>query len=123
MRQVVITLSALSLIAAAAVAAEEPIFEPGTTLKVEAAGGVGGEGPAWHPQLGVLTSGNGHICRLTRDGRSVVFNDTIGSNGLLFDRQGRLLVCDSAGRRVVRIDRDGAVTVLTDRYQGKRYNT
>jgi gluconolactonase len=104
-------------------AADEPIFEPGARLKVEAEGGVGGEGPAWHPELGVLSSGNGHICRLTRDGKSVVFNDKIGSNGLLFDRQGRLLVCDSAGRRMVRIDRDGTVTVLTERYQGKRYNT
>jgi gluconolactonase len=104
-------------------AADEPIFEPGATLKVEAEGGVGGEGPAWHPRLGVLSSGNGHICRLTRDGKSLVFNDKIGSNGLLFDRQGRLLVCDSDGRRMVRIEPDGAVTVLTERYEGKRYNT
>jgi gluconolactonase len=108
---------------AVAEAADEPIFEPGATLKVEAESGVGGEGPAWHPELGVLSSGNGHICRLTRDGKPVVFNDKIGSNGLLFDRQGRLLACDSAGRRMIRIDRDGAVKVLTDRYQGKRYNT
>lgn len=112
-----------TIVGIAAAKGDEPIFEPGARLKVEGEGGVGGEGPAWHPQLGVLTSGNGHICRLTRDGKSVVFNDKIGSNGLLFDRQGRLLVCDSAGRRMVRIDRDGAVTVLTDRYQGKRYNT
>src|SRR5687768_2697643 len=89
-------------------AAEEPIFEPGATLKVLAEGGAGGEGPAWHPELGVLSSGKGHICRLTRDGKSVVFNDKIGSNGLLFDRQGRLLVCDSAARRVIRIEREGA---------------
>ncbi len=29
--------------------ADEPIIEPGAKLKVEAAGGVGGEGPAWDP--------------------------------------------------------------------------
>jgi gluconolactonase len=123
MRRVAAILLCLLAGIAFAEAADEPIFEPGATLKIEAEGGVGGEGPAWHPQLGVLSSGNGHICRLTRDGKSVVFNDKIGSNGLLFDRQGRLLVCDSAGRRMARIDREGAVTVLTDRYQGKRYNT
>src|SRR5262245_55434283 len=104
-------------VVACAEAADEPIFEPGATLKVEAEGGAGGEGPAWHPELGVLSSGRGHICRLTRDGKSVAFNEKIGSNGLLFDRQGRLLVCDSAARRVIRIDRDGAIAVLTDRYQ------
>ena len=53
--------------------AAEEIFAPGATLKVEAEGGVGGEGPAWHPQLGVLTSGNGHICQLDRNGKSIVY--------------------------------------------------
>src|SRR5438552_17777874 len=90
-------------------AADEPIFEPGAMLKVEAEGGVGGEGPAWHPELGVLSSGNGRVCRLTRDGKSVVFNDKLGTNGLLFDRQGRLLACDSAGRRMIRLERDGTL--------------
>src|SRR5437764_91529 len=37
-------------------AADEAIFEPGAKLKVEVGGGAGGEGPAWHPKLGVLTS-------------------------------------------------------------------
>jgi gluconolactonase len=110
-------------LAVAAPAADEPIFEPGAALKVEAEGGVGGEGPAWHPQLGVLTSGNEHVNRLTREGKSVVHREKAGTNGLLFDRQGRLLACEPGQKRVTRTDRDGTVSVLTDRYQGKRYNT
>ena len=39
-------------------------------LKVEAGNGAGGEGPVWHPKLGVLSSGNGHIMRLSLDGKS-----------------------------------------------------
>lgn len=100
----------------------QTIFAPGAKLKVEAADGSGGEGPAWHPQLGILTSGNGHICRLDREGKRHVYRKDAGTNGLLFDQQGRLLACEPVLRRVTRIEADGTITVLTERYQGKRYN-
>jgi gluconolactonase len=103
--------------------AEEKIFPSGAKLKIEASDGVGGEGPAWHPKLGVFTSGNGSLNRLDRDGESHVYRKGLGTNGLLFDRQGRLLACDSSGRRMIRLDLQGKLTVLTDRYQGARYNT
>src|SRR5262249_48266416 len=103
--------------------AEEPIFAPGATLKVEVENGSGGEGPAWHPQLGVPSSGNGHVNQLGRDGTSRVYRKDAGTNGLLFDAQGRLLACDSKHRRMIRIEADGTVTVLTERFGGKRYNT
>lgn len=103
-------------------AAADPIFEAPARLKVEAAKGVAGEGPAWDPELGLLSSGNGHINRLAPDGTSTIFRKDAGTNGLLFDREGRLLACEPVLRRVTRTDRDGKVTVLTDRYEGKRYN-
>src|SRR5947199_4970297 len=84
--------------------AGEPLFV--SPLKVEAGGGVGGEGPAWHPRLGVLTSGNGHINQLDRDGRSHVYRKDAGTNGLLFDGQGRLLACEPRLRRVTRTEAD-----------------
>jgi gluconolactonase len=102
--------------------AAEAIFAAGAKLKVEAGGGVGGEGPAWDPKLGVLTSGNGHVCRLDRDGKSSVYRKDAGTNGLLFDPKGRLLACEPARHRITRTDTNGKLTVLTDTYGGKRYN-
>jgi gluconolactonase len=103
--------------------AQEAMFAPGAKLKVEAAGGAGGEGPAWHPKRGVLSSGAGHIWQLDRDGKSRIYRKGAGTNGLLFDAMGRLLACEPELRRVTRTDTDGKLTVLTDRYHGKRYNT
>jgi gluconolactonase len=102
--------------------AEEPIFEPGAKLKTESGEGTGGEGPAWHPKLGVLTSGNGHICQLDRAGVSRIYREKAGTNGLLFDAQGRLLACEPEQRRVTRTELDGKITVLAARFDGKRFN-
>jgi gluconolactonase len=102
---------------------EEAIFAPGAMLKTLAGGGVGGEGPAWHPKLGLLTSGNGHICRLDLGGKSTIYRKDAGTNGLLFDATGRLLACEPEQRRVTRTELDGKITVLTDKFNGKRYNT
>ncbi len=45
------------------------------------------------------------------------------SNGLTRDRSGRLIVCEHSGRRVTRTDDDGSLSVLADRYKGKRLNS
>jgi gluconolactonase len=44
------------------------------------------------------------------------------ANGNTRDRQGRLVTCEH-GRRVTRTEYDGTITVLADRYQGKRLNS
>lgn len=46
-----------------------------------------------------------------------------GSNGLTLDAQGRLTIDQHGNRRVVRLEKDGSLTVLADRYQGKRLNS
>ncbi len=112
----------VSTVAALAPAADDPIFERGAKLKVEAEKGVAGEGPAWDPKLGVLTSGNGHINRLDTAGKSSVHRKDVGTNGLLFDRDGSLLACEPVQRRVTRTTPDGKLTVLTDSFGGKKYN-
>jgi gluconolactonase len=46
-----------------------------------------------------------------------------GSNGLLRDSQGRLILCQHGDRRVARLEEDGKFATLADRYQGKRFNS
>jgi len=46
-----------------------------------------------------------------------------GSNGLTFDAQGRLVLCEHGDRRVTRLDAEGRRTVLADRWQGMRLNS
>jgi gluconolactonase len=46
-----------------------------------------------------------------------------GSNGLTFDNQGRLVLCQHGERRVARLEKDGHFKSLADHYQGKRFNS
>ncbi len=45
------------------------------------------------------------------------------ANGNTRDREGRLVTCEHGGRRVTRTEHDGTVTVLMDRFEGKRLNS
>jgi gluconolactonase len=46
-----------------------------------------------------------------------------GSNGLTLDPQGRLTINEHGNRRVTRVEKNGTLTVLADRYEGKRLNS
>ncbi len=45
------------------------------------------------------------------------------ANGNTRDREGRLITCEHGARRVTRTEHDGQITVLMDRWQGKRLNS
>src|SRR6476469_8635130 len=47
----------------------------------------------------------------------------IGSNGLTLDRQGNLLICQHGNGQLVRREKDGKLTVLAAKYEGKRLNS
>jgi gluconolactonase len=46
-----------------------------------------------------------------------------GSNGLTLDPQGRLTINEHGNHRITRLEKDGRITVLADKYQGKRLNS
>jgi gluconolactonase len=45
------------------------------------------------------------------------------ANGNTRDRQGRLVTCEHETRRITRTEYDGSITVLADRFEGKRFNS
>jgi gluconolactonase len=100
-------------------AAPASVFESAPRLLAEAGAG---EGPAWHPRLGLLTSGEGHVNLRDREGRASVYVRDAGSNGLLVDREGRLVICEPVRRRVSRRGLDGTTTVLAETFGGQRFN-
>lgn len=46
-----------------------------------------------------------------------------GSNGLALDPEGRITICEHGNRRVTRLEKNGVLTVLADRFNGKRLNS
>lgn len=54
---------------------------------------------------------------------SVFRRPSNNANGNTRDRQGRLVTCEHLTRRVVRTEYDGAITVICDRFNGKRLNS
>ena len=47
----------------------------------------------------------------------------MNSNGNTIDREGRLITCEHRGRRVTRTEHDGSITIIADKYDGKKLNS
>ncbi len=84
------------------------------------------KGPAWDGEGLLFTDYD--ASRIMRfdpaAGRCEVFREhTNRANGLMFDRHGRLHACEEDAGRIVRYEKNGAVTVLADSYQGTTFNS
>jgi gluconolactonase len=68
---------------------------------------------------------NNRMMRLLEDDNhlSVFRSPSNNSNGNTTDRDGRLVTCEHGGRRVTRTEHDGTITIIADRYNGKRFNS
>ncbi|HEV3409972.1 MAG TPA: SMP-30/gluconolactonase/LRE family protein [Chthoniobacterales bacterium] len=73
--------------------------------------------PEGEGQLAVFRNKSGY------EGADIAEYGQPGSNGLAFDGAGRLTVNQHGNRRVVRLENDGQLTVLADKFEGKRLNS
>jgi gluconolactonase len=86
------------------------------------------EGPVYFPAgRYVLFSDipNNRIMRFTEDDGhlSIYRQPSMNSNGNTIDREGRLITCEHSGRRVTRTELDGSITIIADKYNGKKLNS
>ena len=84
------------------------------------------EGPLWWKEGGYLLFsdiGNNQRLKWTSgEGVSLFHEPTNNANGVTRDLQGRLIACEHGTRRVTRMEPDGSITVVANRYQGRRLN-
>ncbi|HXJ03546.1 MAG TPA: SMP-30/gluconolactonase/LRE family protein [Candidatus Acidoferrum sp.] len=115
------------------------IVAPGTKIEKLAGGFLFTEGPVWVEDGGYLLfsdPNNNVIYRWSEnDGVSIYRTHSgytgmdigeygqPGSNGLTLDGQGRLTINEHGNHRVTRLEKNGQLTVLADRYDGKRLNS
>lgn len=86
------------------------------------------EGPVWFAAGRYLLWSDIPNNRLLRwdetDGSVSVYRSPSNfANGNTVDRQGRLITCEHGARRVTRTELNGTITVLADRFEGKRLNS
>ncbi len=97
------------------------------------------EGPVWNRAIGYLLFSeipSNSIYRWRESEAATVFlrpsgyteekpfkGQEPGSNGLAFDSEGRLVLCEHGDRRIARLEKGGRKTTLADRYRGKRLNS
>jgi len=116
----------------------DKLILPGAVIEKLAEGFQWTEGPVWIPAQDCLLFSdipNNAIMQWSEKGGIRQFlkpagytgtkprGGESGTNGLLLDRQGRLVMCQHGDRRIVRVEKDKSWTTLVDRYQGKRLNS
>jgi gluconolactonase len=114
------------------VIAVDPSFnslaQPNAPIQRLWTGALWAEGPAWNAQGRYLVwsdiPNNRQLRWIEDDGHVSVFRlPSNNSNGNTFDFQGRQISCEHSGRRVVRYELDGSVTIIADSFEGKRLNS
>lgn len=124
----------LSLFIGSIAFAQSPV-PPGAKLEKVASGFLQAEGPVWYNGPGLKSAadssllfsdiaGNKIYQYSPATGKATPFlNPSDSSNGMTFDREGRLVFCQMGFRRVVHMDSDGIITPLASTFQGKKFNS
>ena len=103
----------------------EEILEPGTQVEKVLSGFQFTDGPVFS-RLGYLLFSdiprNRILKYISGEPLQVFRENSNGANGLTFDHQGRLLACEGGAGRVTRTEKDGSITVLAHKFDGKALN-
>ena len=114
------------------------LIDTNTPIQVITSGYVWTEGPAWNKEGQFLVfseipsntvykwvEGKGADKWFSPSGYTGVtdYGREPGSNGLMFDPEGRLISCEHGDRRVSVMLKDGGKKTLADNYNGKRFNS
>src|ERR1051326_511656 len=123
-------ISALLIAASVATAADDPIVPEDAKLEKLWGEGEFTEGPVYGPGAKIYFSdiGNRIMVYDPATGKTSSYRDPSGrANGMDCDPDGRLVVCEGANkggnRRVTRTEKDGTITVLADKWKGKKLNS
>jgi gluconolactonase len=104
----------------------ESIVSSDEEVEVLGTGYAIGEGPLWWKEEQHLLFSEVRGGRRWKwsagEGVTLVLDSTNYANGLTRDTQGRLIICEGGARRVTRMEPDGSITVVANRYQGLPLN-
>ena len=114
------------------------LLAPDAKLEVIASGFAWSEGPVWIRAGGYLLFSDipRNSVMKWKEGEPVsvylkpsgytgegAYSAEPGSNGLLVDKQGRLILCEHGDRRIARLGPAGRKRTLADKYEGHRFNS
>jgi gluconolactonase len=83
------------------------------------------EGPLWDPEgfIYFVDIRKSRLLRWSRQtGTQIVRENTGEGNGITYDQQGRMLMCEGGRRRITRRDAADSWTTIAERFQGQRLN-
>ncbi|MDZ4860799.1 MAG: SMP-30/gluconolactonase/LRE family protein [Candidatus Hydrogenedentes bacterium] len=110
----------LAFVGLAAIAAAETVVTGPVELVAD--GFLFTEGPVWLA-TGELVFSDIPKNRIYKADKTVFREPSNNSNGLVLDNEGRLIACEHSARRVTRTEKDGAITVLAEKFEGKKLNS
>jgi gluconolactonase len=114
----------------------DDVIAPGTVIEKVASGFQFTEGPLWRQgRLWFSDLVGNRMYAVTPDGKvdlliehsgglqNIAPNSFKGSNAMVADRDGGVLMCQHGVRRIVRLDKNLHQTIFLDRWEGKRFNS
>jgi gluconolactonase len=117
----------------------DKLIAPGAQIEVLGSGFDWAEGPCWVKDKGFLVFSDippNKIMRWDPKSGISLFRERVGytgqqpfkgeepgTNGITLDGEGRLICCCHGDRAIKRIEKDGKLTTIIDKYEGKRFNS